>query len=64
MARACRGRIVSRHFLGENELFDVAVEGFDAYLLAKRRTGDAFGPARRSASASIRATFWYFRERT
>ena len=28
------GRVVSRHFLGEIELFDVAVEGWDAYLLA------------------------------
>ena len=38
------GRIVSRHFLGEIELFDVAVEGLDAYLLAKARAGDGFAP--------------------
>jgi iron(III) transport system ATP-binding protein len=38
------GRVVSRHFLGEIELFDVAVEGLDTYLLAKARTGDGFAP--------------------
>jgi len=38
------GRIVSRHFLGEIELFDVAVEGLDSYLLAKARAGDGFAP--------------------
>lgn len=38
------GRIVSRHFLGEIELFDVAVEGWDTYLLAKARAGDGFAP--------------------
>ena len=39
-----RGRIMSRHFLGETELFDVAVEGRDAYLLAKARAGDGLVP--------------------
>jgi iron(III) transport system ATP-binding protein len=38
------GRVVSRHFLGEIELFDVAVEGLDTYLLGKARTGDGFAP--------------------
>jgi iron(III) transport system ATP-binding protein len=38
------GRIVSRHFLGETELFDVAVEGRETYLLAKARTGDGLAP--------------------
>jgi iron(III) transport system ATP-binding protein len=38
------GRIMSRRFLGEIELFDVAVEGVDTYLVAKARTGDGFGP--------------------
>ena len=38
------GRIVSRHFLGESELFDVAVEGLDAYLVAKARAGDDLPP--------------------
>ena len=46
------GRIVSRHFLGEIELFDVAVEGWDAYLLAKARAGDGFAPG-----ADVRVTF-------
>jgi len=38
------GRIVSRHFLGEAELFEVAVEGLDAYLVGKARAGEAIGP--------------------
>jgi iron(III) transport system ATP-binding protein len=38
------GRIVSRHFLGEIDLFDVAVEGWDAYLVAKARADDALVP--------------------
>ncbi len=38
------GRIRARHFLGEVELFDVAVEGSDTYLLAKARAGDGLGP--------------------
>ena len=38
------GRIVSRRFLGESELFDVAVEGLDAYVVAKARTGDDLVP--------------------
>jgi iron(III) transport system ATP-binding protein len=46
------GRIVSRHFLGETELFDVAVEGSDAYLLAKARAGDGFQPG-----VDVRVTF-------
>jgi iron(III) transport system ATP-binding protein len=46
------GRIVSRHFLGEIELFDVAVEGWDAYLLAKARAGDGLAPG-----ADVRVSF-------
>jgi len=46
------GRIVSRHFLGEIELFDVAVEGLDAYLLAKARAGEGFQPG-----ADVRVSF-------
>jgi iron(III) transport system ATP-binding protein len=46
------GRIVSRHFLGEIELFDVAVEGWDAYLLAKARAGEGFQPG-----ADVRVSF-------
>jgi iron(III) transport system ATP-binding protein len=38
------GRIVSRHFLGEIDLFDVAVEGLDAYLVAKARTAERLVP--------------------
>ena len=38
------GRIMSRHFLGEMELFDVAVEGFESYLVAKARAGDGLEP--------------------
>jgi iron(III) transport system ATP-binding protein len=38
------GRVVSRHFLGEVELFDVAVEGSESYLVAKGRAGTGFGP--------------------
>ncbi len=46
------GRIVSRHFLGETELFHVAVEGSDTYLLAKARAGDGLGPG-----ADVRVSF-------
>ncbi len=46
------GRIMSRHFLGEIELFDVAVEGADTYLLAKARAGDRLAPG-----ADVRVTF-------
>jgi iron(III) transport system ATP-binding protein len=46
------GRIVSRHFLGEIDLFDVAVEGSDAYLLAKARAGDGLVPG-----ADVRVSF-------
>lgn len=46
------GRVMSRRFLGENELLDVAVEGLDTYLSAKARTGDGFGPG-----AEVRVTF-------
>jgi iron(III) transport system ATP-binding protein len=38
------GRIMSRHFLGEIDLFDVAVEGWDAYLVAKARADSGLGP--------------------
>ena len=38
------GRIVSRHFLGEIDLFDVAVEGSETYLVAKARAGDGLFP--------------------
>jgi iron(III) transport system ATP-binding protein len=38
------GRIVSRHFLGEIDLFDVAVEGLDTYLVAKARAADGLVP--------------------
>jgi iron(III) transport system ATP-binding protein len=46
------GRIVSRHFLGETDLFDVAVEGAEAYLIAKARTGD-----RLQAGGEVRVRF-------
>ena len=46
------GRVMSRHFLGEIELFDVAVEGFDTYLLAKARSGDGLSPG-----ADVRVNF-------
>jgi iron(III) transport system ATP-binding protein len=38
------GRIVSRHFLGEIDLFDVAVEGLDTYLVAKARASEGLVP--------------------
>jgi iron(III) transport system ATP-binding protein len=38
------GRIVSRHFLGEIDLFDVAVEGLDTYLVAKARAAEGLVP--------------------
>jgi iron(III) transport system ATP-binding protein len=43
-ASGCSGRVMSRHFLGEIELFDVAVEGLDAYLVAKARAGEGLQP--------------------
>ena len=46
------GRIMSRHFLGETELFDVAVEGLETYLLAKARVGDGLAPG-----ADVRVSF-------
>jgi iron(III) transport system ATP-binding protein len=46
------GRVISRHFLGEIELFDVAVEDSDTYLLAKARAGDGFAPG-----ADVRVSF-------
>ena len=41
-----------RYFLGEIELFDVAVEGLETYLLAKARAGDGLGPG-----ADVRVSF-------
>ena len=38
------GRVVSRHFLGEIDLFEVAVEGADAYLTARARAGGDLQP--------------------
>jgi len=38
------GRVISRHFLGEIDLFDVAVEGRDTYLLAKARASGGLVP--------------------
>ncbi len=38
------GRIRTRYFLGEVELFEVAVEGLEDYLLAKARAGDGLAP--------------------
>ena len=46
------GRVVSRHFLGEVELFEVAVEGLETYLLAKARPTDRIGPG-----AEVRVSF-------
>jgi iron(III) transport system ATP-binding protein len=46
------GRIVSSHFLGETELFEVAVDGVDSYLLAKARAGEGFG-----AGTEVRVRF-------
>jgi iron(III) transport system ATP-binding protein len=43
-AEGLPGRIVSRHFLGEIDLFDVAVEGSETYLVAKARAGDGLFP--------------------
>jgi iron(III) transport system ATP-binding protein len=51
-AEGLPGRVVSRHFLGEVELFDVAVEGSETYLTAKGRAGIGFGPG-----AEVRVTF-------
>jgi iron(III) transport system ATP-binding protein len=38
------GRVITRHFLGESDLFDVAVEGVDTYFVAKARAGQGFEP--------------------
>ncbi len=38
------GRIVTRHFLGEIDLFDVAVNGGDTYLLARSRGEEGMVP--------------------
>jgi iron(III) transport system ATP-binding protein len=46
------GRIMTRHFLGEIDLFDVAVEGFESYLVAKARAGDGLVPG-----AEVRVSF-------
>jgi iron(III) transport system ATP-binding protein len=46
------GRIMSRHFLGEADLFDVAVDGWDTYLLAKARAGAELVPG-----ADVRVSF-------
>jgi iron(III) transport system ATP-binding protein len=46
------GRIVSRHFLGEIDLFDVAVEGLEPYLVAKARAGEGLFPG-----AEVRVSF-------
>ncbi len=47
-----QGRVMSRHFLGEIDLFDVAVEGSESYLLAKARAGDGF-----DAGSEVRVSF-------
>lgn len=46
------GRIVSRRFLGEIDLFDVAMEGLDTYLQARGRAGEDF-----TAGAEVRVGF-------
>ncbi len=46
------GRIISRHFLGEIDLFDVAVDGWDTYLLARARAGNELVPG-----ADVRVRF-------
>jgi iron(III) transport system ATP-binding protein len=46
------GRIVSRHFLGESNLFDVAVEGLESYLVAKARADEGLVPG-----AEVRVSF-------
>jgi iron(III) transport system ATP-binding protein len=46
------GRVVSRHFLGDIELFDVAVEGLESYLVARARTGEAL-----NTGAEVRVFF-------
>ena len=43
-ANGTPGRIRTRYFLGEVELFEVAVEGLETYLLAKARAGDGLAP--------------------
>jgi iron(III) transport system ATP-binding protein len=46
------GRVMSRHFLGEIDLLDVAVDGWDTYLLARARAGDGLVPG-----ADVRVSF-------
>ena len=46
------GRIMSRHFLGETDLFDVAVDGWDTYLRVRARAGDGLVPG-----ADVRVSF-------
>jgi hypothetical protein len=43
---------VSRHFLGEADLFEVAVEGSEAYLVPGRARRGLSSPARRFGSRS------------
>jgi iron(III) transport system ATP-binding protein len=51
------GRIVSRHFLGEIDHFDVAVDGFESYLVAKAAAVPNWASARRCGLPSIPATY-------
>lgn len=46
------GRIKTRHFLGDSDRFEVAVEGLDSYLVARARLGEDFG-----TGAEVRVTF-------
>lgn len=46
------GRIVSRHFLGEIDLFDVAVDGWDTYLQVRSRGTEGMVPG-----ADVRVDF-------
>jgi iron(III) transport system ATP-binding protein len=52
LAAGIPGRVISRHFLGEADLFDVAVEGFESYLVAKARAGVGLEPG-----AEVRVSF-------
>ena len=52
------GRIMSRHFLGESDLLDVAVEGCPQYIVAKARTDASGGKAQTSACVLIQGTYW------
>jgi iron(III) transport system ATP-binding protein len=47
------GRIMTRHFLGEIDLFDVAVEGFESYLRGKARAGDGLEPGAEEVRVSF-----------